>query len=122
MLGRGWRLTTTKEYSLVYRRGRRVRASGFTFYYLLTNIAQHTRLGVVVSNKVANKANKRNLYKRRLWAAFAEFKKQIFTKGYDLVLVAHPTIKQYDYQDILKEVKRVLSFITPHVVNKNTTK
>lgn len=118
MLGRKWRLTSTKEYNLVYRRGRRVRASGFTFFYLPIKV-DHTQLGVVVSNKVANKANKRNLYKRRLWAAFAEFKKQVPLQGYNLVLVAHPNINQQPYQNILKEVKRVLSFITNHDV-KNT--
>lgn len=120
MLGRSWRLTSTKEYNLVYRRGRKVRASGFTFYYLPIKVT-HTHLGVVVSNKVANKANKRNLYKRRLWAAFAEFKKQVPPKDYNLVLVAHPSISQQTYQNILKEIKRVLSFITTHDV-KNTTK
>jgi ribonuclease P protein component len=120
MLGRKWRLTSTKEYNLVYRRGRRVRAGGFTFFYLPIK-TDHTQLGVVVSNKVANKANKRNMCKRRLWAAFAEFKKQIPPKGYNLVLVANPTINQQTYQNILKEVKRVLDFITIHDV-KNIIK
>ena len=107
MLARQFRLTSDKDYALVYRRGRRFRGPGFTCSVL--SVTSPTRLGVVVSKKVSLKATVRNRYKRWLWAAVRDLKAAIPAQGYHLALSATPGIATQTYQGIHQELERLFA-------------
>ncbi len=108
MLPPQWRLSSPTVFRLVYQRGRRYRTAGFTWWALAQLPENHTRLGVVVSSRVAKRATERNLYKRRLWAILAEFKDKIPNFGYYFVVVASPGISRCSYSELKRELAGIV--------------
>ncbi len=97
--------------------------------------AEGWRVAVVVSKKVANKANVRNLIRRRFFASVRGLvKDNLYTPGY-LILVANKNAIGLDYANINIEIKDCLVKFTagfrdrnhydkknPFIYNKNLPK
>jgi len=108
MLPPKWRLSSPTVFKQVYQRGRRHRTAGLTWWVMSQPPANHTRLGVVVSSRVAKRATERNLYKRRLWAILGEFKEKIPNFGYYFVVVASQDIGHYSYSELKHSLSDII--------------
>lgn len=106
MLPKQFRLTQDREISAVLRRGRRKSTNNLSVICAASRYPV-PRFGFLVSKKVSNKANQRNLAKRRLRHIVGK-RLQDFHPGYDCVLVARPKILQTDYQDLERELLKCL--------------
>ena len=86
------RLSRSRDFDAVYRRGRSVSTRYLLLYSFPrsddADVGEPARLGLAVSRKVGG-AVARNRLKRRLRAAFDELG-QATVAGYDYVLVARP--------------------------------
>ena len=106
MLPPNHRLNQEKDVSRVLRRGSRISSSNFIFLYLPNN-QKSSRFTFLVSKRVSNKANKRNLIKRRLRHIIGKNLKKI-VGGRDCVLIAKKTILFENYHDLEEEIKKAL--------------
>jgi ribonuclease P protein component len=91
------RLSRSRDFDAVYRRGRSVSTRYLTLYWFPRNgehpdVADEPRLGLAVSRKVGG-AVARNRVKRRLRAAFDELKGAL-PGGRDYVLIARPGLAE----------------------------
>lgn len=102
MLPRNRRVSLEADIVRVLRRGRMVGTDSLTLRYLPAPGIM-SRFGFLVSKKVSNKANKRNLVKRRLRGAVNLHLKQI-KSGCDFLFLAKPAILSKDYASLEKEV------------------
>ncbi|MFH1225793.1 MAG: ribonuclease P protein component [bacterium] len=102
MLPRQHRLIKEGDFNRAFRRGRSNFAKLIGVKVVKNNLV-YSRFGFIVSNKVAKKANKRNLIKRRLRAIVHRELGKI-KPGYDLVIIALGPITGSDYQAIGNEV------------------
>jgi ribonuclease P protein component len=107
MLKRTARLRSAEDYALAYRKGRRVRALGFTC--LIVPGQGDFRVGVVASKKVSPKATVRNRYRRWVYAALRENKAKLPARGYHLVFTVSPNIKPLTYRDVCISVGRIVT-------------
>lgn len=69
----------------------------------LPNRTTNTRLGIVISKKVAAKAVERNLLKRRFRDAGARLYEKL-PSGYDVVVNIKPKAKEVDFSEIEREL------------------
>lgn len=106
MLPSNHRLNQEKDVGRVLRRGSRTSSSNFIFLYLL-NGQKSSRFTFLVSKKVSNKANKRNLVKRRLRHIIGKNLKTM-AGGRDCVLIAKKSILLENYHDLEAEIRKVL--------------
>jgi ribonuclease P protein component len=102
-LPRAYRLRQRQDFQQVYQKGRR-RASTYLSVNVLPSSPQPqgrsgslppSRFGIVISKKVSKKAVVRNRVKRRL-------------KGLMAVIVCRSEIIGCDYDEILRELKKLL--------------
>jgi len=106
MLNKENRLNKEKDFEKVFKKGR-------SFYTkkigvkMLKNDLNVSRFGIVVSTKVAKKANKRNLLKRRLREVLRLRVDQV-KKGFDFMIIALPEAKDLKYQEIEHEIELIL--------------
>lgn len=77
----------------------------------MANTLPHSRVGIVVSNKISKKATVRNTIKRRLRESI---RKILQEKRFsiDLVIIARNPIVAADYAAIYQEVVRLLSKVS----------
>jgi ribonuclease P protein component len=108
MLPRRWHLVQEKDFSKVYRQGKRWRGEGFLIWRLTTTPQDISRCAVVVSGKVSTKATERNLIRRRVWAVLREYKNQLPPQGVSIVISAQTAAKRFAYQGIKQEISRGL--------------
>lgn len=101
-------LAKEKEFSLVYRRGRRLRFQNLTAWSLKVPMSELSRLAVVVSSRVSTRATKRNLIRRRVWAALRRHYKELPTKGLYLVISAQHQAAKADYAELAKDVDSII--------------
>lgn len=106
MLPKLHRLTQERDFNRAFRRGRSCFGQLIGIKAFKNNLG-HSRFGFIVSNKIAKKASRRNLIKRRLRAAIHQELKNI-KPGYDFAIVALPPILKQDYQAIAQEAKNCL--------------
>lgn len=104
------RLAGEVNFRDVYRHGRRFRGKDLAVSFLKVG-NNSTRVAVVVSRRVSNLANKRNLYKRRIWGCLRDHRSHI-PPHYYLVITAQPSIKQLSYQELSKQLKELIDKIT----------
>ncbi len=103
MLPRRHRLIKEGDFNRAFRLGRSNFAKLIGVKAVKNNLT-YSRFGFIVANKVAKKANQRNLIKRRLRAIVHQELAKI-KPGYDLVVIALAPIVASDYQAIGDEVK-----------------
>ncbi|MEK7496940.1 MAG: ribonuclease P protein component [Patescibacteria group bacterium] len=108
MLPRSWHLVAPSHFTLVYKRGNFKRYPGFVWRQFKTNNPINTKIAVVASKKVTNKAVLRNLYKRRIWAILREFKGNIPPKNWLIVVQITSNIEKMEYGDIKKYIKHAV--------------
>ena len=98
MLARPFRLVKEKDFALVMRKGRSYRQPEGQLK-TLPNGLENSRFGIIISNKVAKKANVRNLLKRRVRALIANMLPS--TKpGMDVVLICNAAILKLDFSQL----------------------
>ncbi|ASC69275.1 Ribonuclease P protein component [Halomicronema hongdechloris C2206] len=118
------RLRHFKEFAQVYRHGRRAKSPHLSVrvldavdpalaresaqpFDLQPQTQQPPRCGISVSQKVSKQAVGRNLWKRRIRAAFQQLLPRLHP-GITVVITAHPTVQQCDYRQILQELEQLL--------------
>jgi ribonuclease P protein component len=103
------RLSGEKNFRSIYKYGRRFKSLNLNLNYLAVP-ASPTRVAVVVSKQVSNKATKRNLYKRRLWASLRAQRNFLPKTGY-LILSAKATVAAVTFTALNQEVMNLLKQI-----------
>lgn len=102
MLPKKLRITNERDFKRVYQKGSFFSVNLFSLNYL-PNKMPHTRLGVVITKKVAAKSVERNLLKRR----FREAARKIYTEipsGFDVIIVIKEKAKGVKFEEIEKEL------------------
>jgi ribonuclease P protein component len=100
------RLNKKKDFDRVFRRGRSFYSQKIGLK-ACPNGLDVSRVGIVVSTKVAKKATQRNLIKRRL-REIVRLKMDQIKKSYDLMMIARPGLADLKYQELKREVELVL--------------
>ncbi|MCX6738225.1 MAG: ribonuclease P protein component [Candidatus Parcubacteria bacterium] len=117
MLPKIHRLRKKKDFERVYKKGKGFR-QGFLFLKSLNNDSKISRIGIVVSKKVALRAVVRNLIKRRIRAATKDLISDI-EPGQDIVISALTGInKTTDFKKIKETVNDLL--LKSGIINKKT--
>lgn len=101
MLPRQHRLTKEKDFNKTFKMGRSCFGKILGVKGLKTNL-KNARFGFVVANKVAKKANERNLAKRRLREIAHKHLKEI-KPSHDYLVIALPALKDADFDQLEKE-------------------
>jgi len=107
MLPKNQRLTSEKDFKRVYQKGSFFSANLFNVNYL-PNRLPLSRLGVVVTKKVASKSVERNLLKRRC----REVARKIYTEipsGFDVIIVIKEKAKGIKFEEIEKDLLTAIS-------------
>lgn len=101
MLRKENRLLKTKEFNLVFKKGRFISSQSFLLKYY-PNFLAKSRFGFVVSTKVSKKAVVRNRIKRRLREIT---RKQLpcISAGYDIVIIVKKSATELTFNK-MKEV------------------
>lgn len=92
----------SKEFQLVYKRGKAAHAKSSVLFYLK---AKECKKGFTASKKVGN-AVFRNLAKRRLRALFMEFAPQLISGTY--VFVAKEPIRHTSHEELRGDIEKAL--------------
>jgi len=112
MLPKENRLTKKKDFEKVLKQGKGFKQKTL-FLKTIKNGLPQSRFGIIVSKKTAKKAVDRNKIKRQIREIFWKNIDKI-KKGYDLVLIAWPLIKNEDYQGklfIIEDSLQKISFL-----------
>jgi ribonuclease P protein component len=101
-------LKKNKEYRNVYSRGKSF-ADRYLVIYFLANNLEFCRFGFTVSKKVGNAVTRNRI--RRLLKEACRLNNNVFSGGFDLVLVARRSIVSLEYvqveESLLKLLKKV---------------
>ena len=106
MLAKTFRLNADKDYARLFAKGRAFHARGITMKAMKSKM-ETTKVGFVVSTKVAKKANVRNLIKRRMREVVRKHYSQL-EKGLDIAFMARAESKTMDFAEIEKSVLELL--------------
>lgn len=108
MLKRNFRITKQKEFDAFFgvgfRKRRGINASGgFLILKAFANGLKNSRFGIMVANKVDNRATVRNLAKRRIREVI-RIKQGELKSGFDVLIIAKPEVKKKEYHEVEKEL------------------
>lgn len=106
MFSKNFRLTKNREFAKVARQGNFI-YNRFLNLKWIKNDLDYSRFGIVVSLKVDKKAVVRNKIKRRIREIIRKDLKEI-APGYDFLILTKDKIKELDYQEIKKQLFKVL--------------
>lgn len=106
MLKRIFRLTDSKDFQTVYRRGRYDATTSFSVNILPAKTGQ-TKIGVVVNKKVAKKATDRNAIKRKVREALRLLLPELKTGQHIVVTVKKDSLEK-EFSEIKKELQNAL--------------
>lgn len=106
MLPKQHRLSKDGDFKIIFRKGRNFFIKEFGIKFLKNNL-EVSRFGFVVSNKVAKKANKRNLIKRRLREIIRKNLPNIEI-GFDIAIMAKPEIKDLKFSELKEKIEKAL--------------
>lgn len=106
MLSRAHRLTSKKDYSRIFDKGRPFRATGLMMK-VVTNGLQVSRIGFVVSTKVAKRAVVRNRLKRRM-REHARRLIGLLPPGLDIVFIARPEAAKFEFKEVIGAMNEAL--------------
>lgn len=110
-LPRKYRLTKDKEIRKVNLKGQTIKGPLFVVK-LIENNLEHSRIAVIVSKKVSNKAVDRNLVKRRITESLTTIYKNFLKINFDITITAIPAILGKP----LKEIKSNLDQTTKKIL------
>jgi ribonuclease P protein component len=106
MLKSANRLKKKKDFERVSKQGKTI-SQAFLVLKFFKNNQELSRVGIVVSKKVSNKAVVRNKIKRQLRAIMKDLIGQI-KPGYDLVFFTRPSASQKDFESIAQVVNNLV--------------
>ena len=106
MLNQANRLKKTKDFQRVYQHGAFVASRQMVIYYYPLKNSDGIRAGFVASKKVG-KSHQRNRCKRLLREAMRQHLPNLVS-GYDLVVVARPSLNEEDFRSVNKIMARLL--------------
>jgi ribonuclease P protein component len=107
MLVKKHRLKKKKDFEKVYKEGKGFKQD-FLFLKAVNNDLEDTRIGIVVSAKIAKKATERNLIKRRLREILRKRLEEI-KPGLDIVIITLKGInKETSFQAIEETIDKLL--------------
>lgn len=98
---------TTKEWDVVFKSGRRIKSSSFTFIVLEQQNLIGNKVGVSVSKKVAKTAVGRNTIKRWYMDCLDDFGRRDGNKALGVMVHSVPVDYQATKQEILSCVKKL---------------
>ncbi|MDO4998562.1 MAG: ribonuclease P protein component [Neisseria sp.] len=104
--GKQYRLLKTEEFSSVFALRKQVNSPFLNVLYSRDNALGHARLGLVVSKKVAKRANRRNLMKRTIREWFRQHKNELPAR--DFVVRVRVGFVRADGKQIRAELARLL--------------
>lgn len=102
------RLRQKRDFSLLYKKGKRCQGKYFTLIYL-SNEMNFSRIAVVVNKKVG-KAVERNKIKRRIRDLFRT-NKSLLKKSLDLLFIMKKGSPEITWSELRREYIRVLGAI-----------
>lgn len=106
LLPKKYRLTRKKDFAMLYEKSRTAN-SDFLFLKYRVNGLNRTRIGFVVSKKVAKKAVERNKVKRQLREIMRDYLDKI-ESGMDIAVIAKPSILGKEFDEIKAVVEILL--------------
>lgn len=106
MLPKENRLKKRKDFERIFKKGKAI-IDKFLFLKFFKNNLKNSRFGFIVSLKVSKKSTTRNRIKRQLKAIIKENLSDI-KLGLDVIIVAGTEIINKRYQEIRKELERLL--------------
>lgn len=109
MLPREKRLSKEKDFKRVYQKGSFFSLGEFSINFL-PNKTHVSRLGFVISKKVAAKATARNKIKRKFQAAAHSLYANL-PSGYDVVVTVKHGAEKLEFSEIEKGVKKAFERI-----------
>ena len=109
-------LTKQKDYEKVEKEGTLYQSANFGVCILDREDDDHTRFGFVISKKISKLATQRNRIKRAFRDAF-RYNLNRIKKGYDVVVLAKPSLEKILVDDIMKEVDM---FVKNSILYKNS--
>lgn len=98
-----------KDFNKVIQKGRAYKSRAF-YLKILENNTRRTRIGVAVAKRLTTKAVRRNYYKRVLRHVLHEAISDM-SSGYDIVLIAQEDIEGKNFEELVRELKNLLSKI-----------
>lgn len=98
------RLRKDREYTVVYKRGKRYWNHQFTMVVKKNNL-QGTRVGFSVNKKYGN-AVERNRIKRQL-REIIRIHYKTMKKGYDIIIIPKKNTKEMNYTQLEKSIKHL---------------
>jgi len=108
MLPKPHRLLREKDFQKIWGRGRSFYAKSLGFRLLKNNL-DISRFGIVIGNKISKKATARNKIKRQL-REIIRLKLNQIAPGYDLILIALPSILGKTYRELEAEAISALRY------------
>ena len=107
MLPNKYKLKQEEDFKKVYKLGKRRNFPLFTLrYFVGPNI--DTKIAVVASIKEVGKANKRNLARRRIWAALAKTLKIMPKKGFLLIFTLRKVVLDEKWANISDNIDKII--------------
>ncbi|MEA3453145.1 MAG: ribonuclease P protein component [Patescibacteria group bacterium] len=97
------RLKKRKDFERAHKEGKGFKQD-FLFLKVIENKLENTRIGIVVSTKIAKKATERNLIKRRIREIMRKRLEEI-KPGLDIVII---TLKGINKETSFKEIEEVI--------------
>lgn len=105
MLNKNYRLKKNKDFRTAYKKGKTFFSPSIVMYAFNSN-SSNLRIGFTVSKKVG-KAVVRNRVKRKM-REICRLNLHKLKDGYDIIFVAKPSIITKSYQEISKDINRLL--------------
>ncbi len=104
MLHKDWRINRGRQYSFIYKNGRR-HVGKHLIVFVVRNHIQENRFGIVTSKKTGN-AVARNKAKRQIREVIRKNRLGL-PRGYDLVVVARYNIQEASFKQIESDFVRL---------------
>ena len=106
MLKRKFRVTNSRDYNHIYKKGKR-RGGKYIILFVEKNRFPFSRFGIVSSKKIGN-AVVRNRARRQVSEVLKD-KLEMVRNGYDVVIVLKKSIVGIDFANIEKDIRFVLN-------------
>ena len=102
MLSKINRLTSKKDFDIVFNKGKNFKIGSMVFKILKSDFNK-IRVGFVVSKKVSNKATIRNKVKRRM-RSIVQGQLVNISSSADIIIIALPGIQKEEFLDVKKDI------------------